>query len=36
MDGIAWKFRLEATTVQNTVQFVSLPQDEDIKKEEPE
>jgi hypothetical protein len=36
VDDIASKFRLEAATVQNTVQFVSLPQDEDIKKEEPE
>jgi hypothetical protein len=36
VDDIASKFRLEADTVQNTVQFVSLPQDEDIKKEEPE
>jgi hypothetical protein len=36
VDDIASKFRLEAATVQNTVQFVSLPQDEDIKKEGPE
>lgn len=36
VDDIASKFRVEATTVQNIVQFVSLPQDEDVKKKEPE
>ncbi|GJM95498.1 hypothetical protein PR202_ga12240 [Eleusine coracana subsp. coracana] len=36
VDDIASKFRIEATTVQNIVQFVSLPQDEDVKKKEPE
>ncbi|GJN34848.1 hypothetical protein PR202_gb23547 [Eleusine coracana subsp. coracana] len=36
VDDIASKFRIKATTVQNIVQFVSLPQDEDVKKKEPE
>jgi predicted transcriptional regulator len=36
VDDIASKFRVEAATVKNIVQFVSLPQDEDIEKKEPE
>ncbi|XP_066356471.1 uncharacterized protein [Miscanthus floridulus] len=34
VDDIASRFRVEASVVQNIVQFVSLPQDENVKKKE--
>lgn len=34
VDEIASKFRVEASVVRNIVQFVSLPQDQHVKKEE--
>ena len=34
VDDIASRFRVEANVVQNIVQFVSLPQDENVKKKE--
>jgi hypothetical protein len=34
VDKIASKFRVEASVVQNIVQFVSLPQEEHVTKKE--
>jgi len=34
VDDIASRFRVEASVVQNIVQFVSLPQDETVKKKD--
>jgi hypothetical protein len=34
VDDIASRFRVEATVVQNIVQFISLPQDETVKKKD--